>query len=322
MNKVKYLIFVVIMLAACAQQNDPFQPDSVLQVDTYYKTGGFARDFAISDSMLFVAADQAGFSIFNRQNGQKISNYYETFENARLIDYVERDSLLFIYDRYGDFAGIRIFDISQPSLPGEEMLLTGRGVDAMRCFPNEEGNVDIMATSYNKIKYGEFDGVFWYSYSTSFPNAVAGFDLDADNYYVCGEQMGIYIADRQSGEMVTIYDTPGSSLAVKKVDNLLYVANKQEGISIIDITDLQQPVEIFWQNTSGYAQNLDVYGNYLVVASGGGGAYLFDVKDPENAELIDRIDDDEIGYVYQVRFFEGAIYAATKRGVYKLKINI
>jgi hypothetical protein len=81
-------------------------------------------------------------------------------------------------------------------------------------------------------------------------------------------------------------------------------------------------VEIFWQNTSGYAQNLDVYGNYLVVASGGGGAYLFDVKDPENAELIDRIDDDEIGYVYQVRFFEGAIYAATKRGVYKLKINI
>ncbi|MDY6916161.1 MAG: hypothetical protein SVM86_07590 [Candidatus Cloacimonadota bacterium] len=89
-----------------AEQNEPFQPNSVLQVDTYYETGGFAHDLAISDSLLFVAANQVGFSIFNRLNGQKISNYYDTFENARLIDYVERDSLLFIYDRYGDFAGI------------------------------------------------------------------------------------------------------------------------------------------------------------------------------------------------------------------------
>lgn len=321
MKEVKYLVFVLIILTACAQQNDPFKPEEILQVETYYQTGGFARDLAISDNLLFVAADQAGFYIFNRENGQQLTNYYETFENARLIDYVARDSLLFIYDRYGEFAGIRIFDVANPTEPAEQMLLTGRNVDALKCSSNDAGNIDIITTADNKIKYGEYDGVFWYSYFTSFYNAVEGFDLDDNYFYVCGEQLGIYISEKASGNLLTIFDTPGSSLAVKKVDNFLFVANKQEGISIIDISQLEQPEEVFWQDTSGYAQNLDIYANFLAVASGGGGVYLFDISDVHNTEFLDRVDDSKIGYTYQVKFFDGALYAATKTGAYKLKIN-
>ncbi|MDY6915351.1 MAG: hypothetical protein SVM86_03415 [Candidatus Cloacimonadota bacterium] len=320
--KFRYVFIVfIVLLTACAQQSDPFEPSRVLQVESYYPTRGFARDFSINDSLLFIAADQAGFTVYNHLTKTKLCNYYQTFENARLIHAVNRDSLLFIYDRYGEYAGIRIFDITEPSQPQEEMLLTGRSVDAMHCIPKNNGTIEVITASSNKLKYGEYDGVFWYSYSIIYENAIEGFDIDDEYFYVCGEQIGVYITSRESGELLTIYDTPGNALAVKKVDNHLFVANKQEGFSVIDISNLQNPEELFWQDTSGYAQDLDLYANFLAIGSGGGGVYLYDISNLADVKLLDRIEEREIGYVYRVQFFDGDLFAATQEGVYKLSID-
>ena len=62
-------------------------------------------------------------------------------------------------------------------------------------------------------------------------------------------------------------------------------------------------------------------GNYLAIASGGGGVYLFDVSDNNTPKFLDIIADAEIGYTYKVVFHSGVLYAATRSGIYRLTIN-
>ena len=62
-------------------------------------------------------------------------------------------------------------------------------------------------------------------------------------------------------------------------------------------------------------------GHYLAVASGGGGVYLFDIADKNSIKLAGHLKESEIGYAYKVKIAGGYVYAATKTGLYKLKIK-
>jgi len=92
-------------------------------------------------------------------------------------------------------------------------------------------------------------------------------------------------------------------------------------VSYLFLVTSTAPEKIFTYNTSGFAQQLASSESYLAVASGGGGVYLFDIKDPDNITFMDRIDDSEIGYVYKVAVQENYLFAATRKGVVKIKIN-
>ncbi len=327
-DKTLLIIYIIIIaiIAGCAKSTEPVSFEDILKIDMFYSTIGFARDIFVSDSLLYIAEDQGGFSIYNHLTNIQYSHFSSfEFENVRLISAVEEDSILFVFDRYGDFAGIRIFNISDLTNPQEDMFLTGLNIEAIKTYANDNGTIEILATKANEYCYGEYgehNGVYWYEYNFSFPNYLMGFDVDSTYIYLAGEQLGLYIADRTTGDILSITDTPGEALAVKLVNNYVFIADKQEGFSIIDISNKENPEIIFQKDTSGWAQSIDVEGNYLVIGSGGGGVYLYDISDVQNPRFIDRVDDAIIGYTYKVAFRDGKIFAATKKGVYKLSFEI
>jgi len=324
MNKVLFACYIIIIIifTSCAKSTEPVSSEDILKIDMFYSTIGYARDIFVSDSLLYIAEDQSGFSIYNHLTIAQYCNITAEFENARLISAVEEDSILFVYDRYGESAGIRVFDISDLTDPQEDMLLTGRNIEAIKTYANDNGTIEILATKENKYYYGEYNGDYWLAYYFIFPNYLMGFDVDSTCIYIAGEQIGLYVTDRTTGDILSITDTPGEVLAVKLVNNYVFIADKQEGFSIIDISNKENPEIIFQQDTSGWAQSIDVEGNYLVIGSGGGGVYLYDISDVQNPQFIDRMDDAVIGYTYKVKFWNGKIFAATKKGVYKLSFEI
>jgi len=322
-----FLILVIIVLNNCAKPNEPVVLGNVLETVHHFQTTGYARDIYLSDQYLYVAEDQAYFSIYDILNDSLVCHYEEDIENARLISAVEEENLLFVYDRYGSPGGIIVFDISDNANPitvGSIIGQTG-GIEDMKLYSTGDGKIDVLWTHENKYQYGIYDtneGNPWIgSFDFSFPNYLMGFEVADTLLYLCGEQLGLFTAQRDSGDVVSTTDTPGEALDVKIVDNYAYVADRHEGFAVIDISDAENPDRIFQEDTSGYAQAIDADGNYLAIASGGGGVYLYDISNRENPQFLDRIDDAEIGYTYKVKIRDEIVYVATRNGVYKLEIN-
>lgn len=322
------LIVTTLILSTCAKWIEPIINKDILEIDHIYSTTGYARDVYISDSLVYIAEDQAGFSIYDRNNDTLICHYYGSIENARLISAVEEESLLFIYDIYGSPAAISVFEISDLSDPMIKPAITGDtgDIEAMKCQVVIEGVIDILWTRKNVYRYGSYEknnAQPWLgSYAfPPFPNAVKGFDLDSLFIYIAGDQRGLYIADKNNGNFISETNTPGRALEVKVVGNYAYIADKETGLQVINISDIENPELIYSFDTSGYAQSVDVEEDYLVVGSGGGGVYLFDVSDKATPKFLDRIDDSEIGYTYKAFLSNMEVFAATKIGVVKLKIN-
>ncbi|MCD4818591.1 MAG: hypothetical protein K8S23_07850 [Candidatus Cloacimonetes bacterium] len=318
------IIFVVILLGSCAIPNEPkIDNDQKLEIETYYQTVGYARDVYVTNENVFIAEDQAGFSIFNL-DGSFILQYTASIDNARLITVLEEDSLLFVYDIYSDPAAILVFDISNLPEISIKPPITGQtgGIEDLIIKRNEEsGDNEVSWTYENKVRFGTYNGI-WEGQANfnSYQNSVAGLDYSEENIFVCGEQIGVYISSRETSDLQNTINTAGQALDVRFVDNKIFVACREEGLEIIDVLDIQNPNLIYSTDTSGYAQSIDVEGDILAVASGGGGLYVYDISNLENVTLIGNLSA-EIGYTYKTFIKNGKIYAATKDGVYKIVVK-
>jgi len=317
------LLLIILLFASCADFLEPIFNNGELVIEAIIPTIGFARDVYISDDFIYIAEDQAGFSIYNKTDNTIINQYYGNIENARLIRAVDDIKQVFVYDQYGSPAAIMVYDITDPTNPVELPPITGQtgDIEALVCDIQQDNSVDILWTHGNSYQYGNYNNIWLGSYAYNFPNAVEGFDIVDTLLFMTGEQRGLYITNRNNGNIISEVNTPGTAVDVKIYGDYAYIADKEYGISVIDISDITQPELVYSYDTSGYAQRIDVEGDYLVVASGGGGVYLFDISDRTKPEFADRWDDSDIGYTYDVDIHNGEVFVATREGVYRMLIT-
>jgi hypothetical protein len=73
---------------------------------------------------------------------------------------------------------------------------------------------------------------------------------------------------------VGFFDTPGSAVAVKVIENLAYVADGPSGLRIIDVSDPTSLKEVGFFDTDGSASRVAVSGNLVYVIDRGTGLYI------------------------------------------------
>lgn len=326
------IIFIVILataiifLISCADFNEPTGIEHILEIEKTFPTSGYARDIYVSDSLLYIAEEQGGFSIYKLEPDSLLLHYQEPQQEVYLIYPVEEQNLLFVYDK-GGTDRICIYDISNPDSLKVMPPITGAtsGIKDMHCLQSIGDSIDIMWTQSNMFYHGLYTD-FWIGFleELQFPTDLAGFELDSGFIYLAGYQGGFYIADRISGNTLSVTDTPGQALAVAIRDDYAYIADRECGLQVIDISDKSNPFLLEDANYDidyGYAQQIDVSGNYLAIAWGGSGVYLFDISNPANPVYLDSIDDEEIGYTYDAEWYEDRLYVATRTQVLRLIIN-
>ncbi len=341
MKNIFLMLIITLIIFSCAKPNKTFQPEpSQVQIDKFYQTRGYARDFTIDDNHLFVAVDQNGFSIFDMNTDTLIVNYSQYLNYPRLINvaHTSSETLLFVYDIYGSPASINCFniaDISNPQYLPPIITDTGGIEDLDILSSTENDTIQLRFTkndaSSHKLKISNALHINFTWQFTPLIDADQLFDYDVHNfdkfdenhYYIANEQKGIaYIntTDPNNPVIDKYIDTPGSAYDVKRVDNYLYVADRHEGFEVYELQGDNWKM-IYHYDTSGLAKQLAIYQGYAALASGGGGIYIFDISNPQTTKLLTNIDDSEIGYSYKVKFFNGILYAATRNGVYKFKIE-
>ncbi|MBS3767405.1 MAG: hypothetical protein KGY75_04715 [Candidatus Cloacimonetes bacterium] len=320
---ISVLLLILLLIAGCAKLNEPAAKAQILNLEYLYPAEGYAMDTYVTDEYVYIAEDQAGFSIHDRNADTLITRFYGDIENARLIQAVEEDSTLFVYDVYGSPAAIMVYDIRDYNNPQTKPNITGQtgGIEDFICHLSDSNEMQVIWTHDNKIRFGTYNDIWMGSFSYNLPNAVKGFDYDSTYYYITGDERGVYVLNRNTGELVADIDTPGKARDVKLHNNFLYVAAREVGLQVIDISDPLAPALVYQYDTSGYAQGIDAAGNYLAVASGGGGIYLFDIYNPAKPQYKDRIDNQIIGYTYDVVVKGTTLFVATRFGVHKIFIQ-
>ncbi|QEI41830.1 hypothetical protein BMF77_02431 [Dolichospermum sp. UHCC 0315A] len=85
--------------------------------------------------------------------------------------------------------------------------------------------------------------------------------------------------------LVGNYDTSGEARGVQVVGNYAYVADRDSGLQIIDISNPTTPTLKGNYDTSGYAWGVQVVGNYAYVADGYSGLQIIDISNPTTPTL-------------------------------------
>ncbi|MCK4654491.1 MAG: hypothetical protein KAU01_08595 [Candidatus Cloacimonetes bacterium] len=333
-KEITVCIVLIIILTSCAKPSEPSIFDEALSIEFLFPTGGYARDISVSDSLLFIAEDQQGFSIYNYLTRTQICHFDTLFifnpvpfENVRKISVVENEVFLFVYDRYGSPPSINIFDITDISEPDCVFRIQSNtgNIEDMYSHTNSGGGVTLNWTNNgvnsNSINFRESNDNWEEGIEYSFPNSISGFDMNEEYIVIAAQQYGFHIVDKNSGEVLSTTDTPGEALDVKIVDNYVCLAIREAGLAIFDISNVSNPEMVYIKDIGELIYTIDAENDYLVLSSHAGGIYFFDISDIENPGYLGKVDKDNIGYTYKAVFKNGKVFAATRQGVYILDIN-
>ncbi|MBL7149716.1 MAG: hypothetical protein ISS80_06545 [Candidatus Cloacimonetes bacterium] len=327
-QKLTILSFIIMLFSGCAKPNEP-SVNGALSVERYIETGGYVWDISVSDSLIFITEDQAGFSIYNYLNNNFVCQVDSLhalnipYENVRKIEAVDEEELLFVYDRYGSPASIDIFNITNRVEPLFLFRISDNtgDVEKMITIPNPNSGADLYWSNSNSLIFGTYDQIWVGNAEYEFQNSISGFDFNSDYLIIAAQQLGIHIVERTTGEVVCTMGTPGEALDVKIVDNYAYVALREAGFAVFDITDEAAPELIYLEDVDEHIYTVDYENDYLVLGSHAGGVYLYDVSNPADPKFLGNIDNDIIGYTYEAEIYNGRIFAATRQGVYILNID-
>lgn len=339
---------LVIMLSGCAQPNEAekveVEPEEVeyLELTAVYDTDGYVLDIEVTDNYLYIAEDEGGFSIYDTQMDtlcSRVRGYMNGtlsyhFSNIKLLTVDEQSNALLAYNKYGSNAGVHVFDITDRGNPEWRLNHTGNssGISDLQCSPVDSTSFQFYwineSTQYYTGKFIHIpQTVVWYispETQEDFAFDVTKVDLSVDEATATGEiycaskQLGMKVVSRSDFSILGTVGGIGQTLAVKVVDNVGYLCNREEGVMVVEMSDLDNPVELLNYDTVGLASEVTVNEELGVfaLASTSGGIYLFRNNAGE-IERLQRIDDSEIGYTYTVEIKGNELYVGTRYGVYK-----
>lgn len=318
-------IALMLLFAGCAKRNTAYQDGSVLSLERQIPIVGNALDLSFDDNHIFVAQDQGGISIINKSNyatrwltsisatdGSNVTLY-----KMRKIAVVGQYNRMFLNETDGTDK-IHIIDISDLDTLRVIDAITGATTDVQDLMCNPIANPtdgNIIEVSYcagRNLHHGRYNGQLWLGSAFSiYPPATAtGMDMNATHVFVSAQQRGLFIYTRDTQQMVSAIAVPGEAQKVKVVGNYAYIASRQGGFHIVDVSNPAAPVLKGGYNTTGYATTVDVSGNLAVVSSGSGGVYVFDISNPNAPKLLERLT--SAGYTNNAKFNNGRLIVASR----------
>lgn len=340
MSLKRLLIFAVIVLAlltACAKRSTAPNDSTVLSLFKEIPIVGNALDIAATDTELYVAADQGGLTVINTSNWKsrwwpellpppsplylirRVSvvpeyNYlfvgeYEGGDQINIVDISDPDSLIWADDIKGGTNNLRQIRFSAISNPTGNEIIHGY-------YASTKQGTKPMFTYWRFAGVGDARAVW----DIETPYTIHGFDVTSNLVVLTQQQRGLFIYERRTQNKISEIPLTGQALAVKVSGNYAYVACRQEGLQIVDISDPSDPKFVSRFDTKGYATSIDIKDNLALVSSGSGGVYLFDVSNPAKPVLKENIT--SAGYTNNAIFYKyKVVVAARDKGVmvYKFK---
>ncbi len=318
----------LLLLIGCAKRNPAWQDPELLSLVKQISVAGNPMDLSFDDDWIFVAQDQGGISVIDRNDFShrwwpEVNPPSADAVMARIrgVSAVGKHKILFASE-YWAADKIRVIDYSNPDSLRLLDSITGGSDNLKSIFfqaienPTDENIIEgffSVGGSEPRARYTRYNG---YSYVGSDYNIVTTpwvpehVDANQTHVFLAMGQRGLMIYDRQSQQKLSELTLPGEALYVKVKGNYAWLACRQAGLCVVNIADPTWPILVSTFDTTGYATTVDLKGNHAVVSSGGGGIYLFDASNPANPRLLQNIT--TLGYTNNAKFCDDLLLVAAR----------
>ncbi len=290
-TKPLYLILLLLtgLAISCGKPNDaevlePDEPETGgYTVVARYTTPAYAQDVALNDTLLYVAQGEGGLLILDVSDPANPQQVSITTENARGYSLKVAFRDSAVYLAAGAF-GVTAINVADPYNP--------------------------FVTVYNLNMKPARDMYLMGDYMFT-PISEQGVRIAAIDYPIQPDVRG---GIETSGYAYGCTSTSDS--------NYLVVACGEMGISVFDISDLQNGLGVYtrvnWCSLPGYAQSVELSDDdkYAFVACGIEGFYIIDISDTTDYHIVSNFD--YKGYVKSLVYRDGLVYLAAE--LYGLQI--
>lgn len=255
-------------------------------------------DVSVSEDFAYIASETEGLLIFD-VSSPKLPVFYDAAEIEGIRAVTARGSKVFA----GGENGFHILDAftKGESYEVASVLTDGKAYEVSINNPQTDKTYAYVADRKGGLKI----------FDVSMPNTLGDASLLAhiETEY-CREVLAVgdyaYIADGPGGVVVVDlaplwdddpdtapgvigkWDTDGNARSLAYANELLYVADGNRGVKVIDVSNPERPVQAAAVSTE-YAVNIKVADGYIFLADGDGGFRIYDA-DPESLALIATVD--------------------------------
>ncbi|OIO66023.1 MAG: hypothetical protein AUJ47_01970 [Candidatus Marinimicrobia bacterium CG1_02_48_14] len=329
---------IAVILGSCVTPNDPIriQTEILLTQVDQLNTIGYARDIFMSDSLMFVAASQAGGQIWTQRNGEWGMRYQREFSTAELelVRYDAINRLWMTADKRSGY--VLAMDSTQlgpdPAFPLQQFSDSNTQDFVFDSAPDSLAVWLADLDGSDGFKYFNFKrgldpfGLLTWEITTGEKIKVAsytGMDKSGDRLGIARSELGVEVFNLpvQAGSQPVIWaDTPGEALDVNFYNDQLLVADNWAGLLVFQVTDTTL-TELDQLAMNGWVKHIDLWGDYAFLSCAGNGLFVAKLSPTDGKVSIDQ--SIPISYVYDVTVAGNLLYVASREGImiYQIEMN-
>jgi|GEM_PF-6398860 len=232
-------------------------------------------------------------------NPFKIVSIYQTKGYA--MDVVMRNDTAYIAEGEGGFAILDLTDIGNPTLVGE---CDTHGSSQAIALLDSFAYLAVGKNGVSTVLFNDPTVPVWQSLG-------AGGDDNATDLAIISPHMDtmsyIFTAEKDQGMLVLqifpsypgfplpfyTFNVPGYENGLVRDSTYLYIACGELGLSIVDISKIDQPEIVGECDTKGYAYNVFVKDSFAFIADGRGGIEIINVGDVTSPSIVGSFDTED-----------------------------
>jgi hypothetical protein len=274
---------------------NPAAPIYVGRIDGY---GGYHQYLNVRSGYAYVCNYDAGFAVVNINDPSNPVNVVDIPSGYRTARIIFDGN--YAYVAIGD-AGVAIYNVVNPASPVyvTTILTTGRAASlyygAITIGGTPTGHIFVAnrnpAPGISAINVSDPNSPVTTSFLAAVPAATGSAFIpfyDNGKVYVAYGSAGLRILDVQNPSNVSLLGTAdlgGDSREVVVSGNYAYVAARDSGVYVVDVTDPTNPVKIKTLQTPR-ARGITINGSVVYVAASDSGMGMIDISNPSNPVIV------------------------------------
>jgi len=282
-----------------------------LALENYIYTGGEPSFAVVQDNWLYISLGIAGLGVYDVTNplDPEFHLNWNTFGgNANGLNLMENGEYLCV----ADFSnGTHVLDLTFPNIPSWVATISDSGFLAIDV--SAENNYAVSSYYNHGIRTFNSDGDTLDYMETGY--FTIGIETVGGYTYVCRKDSGIKVVRSDPPESLSVVNEffeTGRPVCHMKNGDYLYIASIQDGLQVLDVSDVTDPVLIESIPTAEFTNSVLIHpeGNYLYVTDFFGGVSVFSISDPAHPDLINTIATDPDTGSHALAFHDGHLYVS------------
>jgi hypothetical protein len=318
---------------------NPQNLNLISSYQTYWDTiRHINRGMAVADNHIYLAAGgyefldyYADFLILDISNPDTLVElgYYDP---GRPYSVILMGNYAYVAD--GDFAGLKIIDITNPSIPSitgscamPTISVNVAANDTIAYVASQAPNswtefgLEVLNISdkVNPILIGSCHELGMFARCMTVAGSYAYIGAD-DFSYSRGLRI-VNVADAAAPYLVATYPLSSSHgyMGVSIRDSLVYLTDATYGLRILNVIDPVHPEEVGNIQTFGGASDIGLYGIFAIVADYQDGLQIINIENPASPLIISSYTD--VPYAYKLFIYGHYVYVGYQNGIAVIDIS-